>query len=58
MMAILAAKSPTFSKACIAIAVGHLVEKLGDIKLKKPAGDALVAFSEKISLPFVLSQGA
>ena len=34
-----------------------LVEKLGDIKQKKSAGDALMAFSEKISLQFVLSQG-
>ncbi|CAG8566357.1 15598_t:CDS:10, partial [Funneliformis caledonium] len=33
-----------------------LIEKLGDIKLKKSAGDALTAFSEKISLQFVISQ--
>ena len=33
------------------------MEKLGDIKLKKSAGDALMAFSEKISVQFVLSQG-
>jgi hypothetical protein len=33
------------------------VEKLGDIKQKKSAGDALMAFTEKISLQFVLSQG-
>ena len=32
------------------------MEKLGDIKLKKSAGDALMAFSEKISIQFVLSQ--
>ena len=57
MMAILAEKSPSFSKACIALSVGHLTEKLGDIKLKKPAGDALVTFAEKTSLAFVLGQG-
>lgn len=34
-----------------------LTEKLGDIKLKKHAGDCLVAFAEKTSLQFVLSQG-
>jgi cytoskeleton-associated protein 5 len=33
-----------------------MVEKLGDIKLKKPAGECLVAFAEKTSLQFVLSQ--
>jgi hypothetical protein len=27
------------------------------MKLKKPAGDALLAFSEKTSLQFVLGQG-
>lgn len=57
MMSILAERSPSFSKACVAIAVAHLTEKLGDIKLKKPAGDALVIFAEKTSLAFVLSQG-
>lgn len=33
-----------------------LVEKLGDIKLKKPAGECLEIFAEKTSLQFVLSQ--
>jgi len=42
----------------VAICVPHLTEKLGDLKLKKPAGDALVAFGEKTSLQFVLGQGA
>jgi len=53
----LAEKSPTFGRASIALAVGHLTEKLGDLKLKKPAGDTLFAFAEKTSLQFVLSQG-
>jgi cytoskeleton-associated protein 5 len=32
------------------------VEKLGDAKLKKPAGECLVAFAESTTLQFVLSQ--
>ncbi|KAF9519981.1 hypothetical protein BS47DRAFT_1370532 [Hydnum rufescens UP504] len=50
----LASRSPTFSKACIALATPHLTEKLGDMKLKKPASDALMVFAEKSSLSFVL----
>jgi cytoskeleton-associated protein 5 len=34
-----------------------LGEKLGDMKLKKPAGDTLLVFAEVTSLQFVLSQG-
>lgn len=41
----------------MALSVGHLSEKLGDLKLKKPAGDTLLDFAEKTSLQFVLSQG-
>ncbi|GAA6054178.1 hypothetical protein JCM3770_002818 [Rhodotorula araucariae] len=52
----LAADSPTWTKACAAVATPLLCDKLGDIKLKKPASDALVAFAEKSSLGFVLSQ--
>jgi cytoskeleton-associated protein 5 len=48
---------PSFGRSSIALSVGHLSEKLGDIKLKKPAGDALIAFAEKTSLQFVLNQG-
>lgn len=33
-----------------------LVEKLGDIKLKKPAGECLEVFAEKTTLQFVLAQ--
>lgn len=47
---------PKFTKACAALCIPVMVEKLGDIKLKKPAGDCLVAIAEKISLQFVLSQ--
>ncbi|KAK4053177.1 hypothetical protein OIV83_001912 [Microbotryomycetes sp. JL201] len=53
---LLAEKSPTFGKSSAALAIPPLSEKLGDIKLKKPAGDALTIFAEKTSLQFVLSQ--
>ncbi|KAJ1308957.1 hypothetical protein OPQ81_004640 [Rhizoctonia solani] len=56
LMAMLAERSPTFSKASAALAIPHLAEKLGDMKLKKPAGDLLLTFAEKTSLSFVLSQ--
>ncbi|GAA6061591.1 hypothetical protein JCM10212_004341 [Sporobolomyces blumeae] len=52
----LAQDSPSWSKGCAAVAIPLCCDKLGDIKLKKPAGDALVTFAEKSSLGFVLSQ--
>ncbi|CAG8499882.1 1285_t:CDS:10, partial [Ambispora leptoticha] len=52
----LADKIPSFSKPSAALATPILIEKLGDIKLKKSAGDCLTKFCEKISLQFVLSQ--
>lgn len=52
----LAERCPSFGRSCIALSSGHLSEKLGDTKLKKPAGDALTAFAEKSSLQFVLNQ--
>lgn len=54
---LLADRSPTFAKASAALAIPPLSEKLGDMKLKKPAGEALTLFAEKSSLQFVLSQG-
>jgi cytoskeleton-associated protein 5 len=51
VMTALAQKSPT------AQVIGPLTDKLGDMKLKKPAGEALITFAEKTSLGFVLSQG-
>lgn len=54
---ILAERCPSFGKSCVALSAGHLSEKLGDAKLKKPAGDALIIFAEKTSLQFVLNQG-
>ncbi|KAF7730601.1 Microtubule-associated protein, microtubule dynamics during spindle orientation [Apophysomyces ossiformis] len=56
VMQLLASKCTNFSKACAAIGIPGLVEKLGDIKLKKPAGDCLIEFAEKTSLQFVFSQ--
>ncbi|CAB4442075.1 unnamed protein product, partial [Rhizophagus irregularis] len=44
----LSQKFPSFGKPAATLAIPILVEKLGDIKLKKSAGDALMAFSEKI----------
>ncbi|KAJ3744640.1 microtubule associated protein [Lentinula detonsa] len=55
--AALAERSSTFGRSCVALCVPHMVEKLGDMKLKKPAGDALLLFGEKTSLQFVLNQG-
>jgi len=57
VMALLAQKSPTFGKSSAAQAIGPLTDKLGDLKLKKPASEALIVFAEKTSLGFVLSQG-
>ncbi|KAI8099122.1 armadillo-type protein [Halteromyces radiatus] len=56
VMQLLATVCPSFSRACAAIGIPGMVEKLGDIKLKKPAGECLVTFAEKTSLQFVLSQ--
>ncbi|KAL8281038.1 hypothetical protein RQP46_006717 [Phenoliferia psychrophenolica] len=53
---LLAESSPSFTKAAAAITIPALSEKLGDMKLKTPAGDALLVFAEKSSLQFVLSQ--
>ena len=56
VMSIMAEKSPSFGKSSVALAAGPLSDKLGDMKLKKPAGDALAVFAEKTSLAFVLAQ--
>ncbi|KAL4265310.1 CLASP family protein [Pleurotus pulmonarius] len=52
----LAENCPSFGRSCVALSVPHLVEKLGDMKLKKAAGDTLLVFAEKTSLQFVLNQ--
>ncbi|KAH7889726.1 hypothetical protein F5I97DRAFT_1924243 [Phlebopus sp. FC_14] len=56
ILSILAGRCPSFGRSCVALSAAHLSEKLGDAKLKKPAGDALTAFAEKTSLQFVLNQ--
>jgi cytoskeleton-associated protein 5 len=57
LLNILAEDCPSFGRSSVALAVPHLIEKLGDAKLKKPAGDALLIFAEKTSLQLVLNQG-
>lgn len=54
VMTMVAERSPTFSKACIALSAPQLTDKLGDLKLKQPATAALLTFAEKTSLAFVL----
>ncbi|KAG2157068.1 armadillo-type protein [Suillus clintonianus] len=56
VLTVLAERCPSFGRSCVALSTSHLSEKLGDMKLKKPAGDALTAFAEKTSLQFVLNQ--
>ncbi|CAA7271728.1 unnamed protein product [Cyclocybe aegerita] len=56
ILTLLSQECPSFGRSCIALSVAHLTDKLGDMKLKKPAGDALLAFAEKSSLQFVLGQ--
>ena len=53
----LAERSASWTRACAALTIGPLSDKLGDIKIKKPAGDALTAYAEKFSLHFVLGHG-
>ncbi|CAH1762423.1 9128_t:CDS:10 [Entrophospora sp. SA101] len=56
IMVLMASKVPSFSKSSAALVIPVLTEKLGDIKLKKPAGETLTCFSEKISVQFVFTQ--
>ncbi|KAF4614809.1 hypothetical protein D9613_003047 [Agrocybe pediades] len=56
ILSALAEGCPSFGRSCVALSVPHLTEKLGDLKLKKPAGDCLLTFAEKTSLQFVLGQ--
>jgi cytoskeleton-associated protein 5 len=53
---LLAEKSEDFNKASASYAIPSLIEKQGDLKLRKAATDALTAFAEKTSVQFVLSQ--
>ncbi|CAG8731036.1 7467_t:CDS:2, partial [Cetraspora pellucida] len=56
ILELLSSKTPSFGKPTAALAIPVLLEKLGDIKLKKCAGETLTAFTEKISLQFVIGQ--
>lgn len=58
ILGILADRCPSFGRASAALSIPHLSEKLGDMKLKKPAGETLLLFAEKASLQFVLGHGA
>ncbi len=53
---LLANDCPTFGRPSIALSVQPLCDKLGDIKLKTPAGETLVIFAEKTSFGFLLAQ--
>lgn len=57
ILTLMAQSSATWTRACSALTIGPLTDKLGDIKIKKPASDALIAYAESFSLQFVLSQG-
>ncbi|EST07076.1 CLASP N-terminal domain protein [Kalmanozyma brasiliensis GHG001] len=53
---LLANDCPTFGRPSVALSVQPLCDKLGDIKLKTPAGETLVTFAEKTSFGFLLAQ--
>ncbi|CEH12775.1 Microtubule-associated protein [Ceraceosorus bombacis] len=52
----LANEATSFGRSTIALSVQPLCDKLGDIKLKGPAGETLALFAEKTSFGFVLAQ--
>ncbi|TPX69294.1 hypothetical protein SpCBS45565_g02541 [Spizellomyces sp. 'palustris'] len=52
----LARDVPSFNRAAGAAVVPGLADKLGDMKVKRSAGDCLTTIAEKLSLQFVLSQ--
>ncbi|KAH8099483.1 ARM repeat-containing protein [Cristinia sonorae] len=54
ILGILAQECPSFGRSSVALCIPHLSEKLGDMKLKKPAGETLLLFAEQTSLQFVL----
>ncbi|KAK0556534.1 hypothetical protein OC846_001101 [Tilletia horrida] len=56
ILRLLAEGCPTFGRASIALSIQPLCDKLGDIKLKGPAGETLTLYSEKTSFGFVLAQ--
>ncbi|OMJ25363.1 Cytoskeleton-associated protein 5 [Smittium culicis] len=44
-----------FNSGAAALSIKHLIDKIGDIKLKVPASNTLIAFSERLGLRFVLN---
>jgi cytoskeleton-associated protein 5 len=52
----LAQDCSSFARPSVALSVTPLCEKLGDIKLKGPAGETLTLYAEKTSFGFVLMQ--
>ena len=50
----IALKASTFAKPTASVIVPGLVDKLGDVKVKKSAGECLIVISEVISLGYVL----
>lgn len=56
VLQLLAEQCPTFGRSSIALSVQPLCDKLGDIKLKGPAGETLNIYAEKTSFGFVLAQ--
>lgn len=53
---ILATRQSKFTAGCAALSIPSLVDKLGDMKLKKASSDALDAIIDCTSLNFVLGQ--
>lgn len=56
LIALLATESSKLSKKDAFTAISGLVDKMSDIKLKGPAGDALTAMSEALGPQFVFTQ--
>ena len=52
----LATDCPSFSKRDGFVALGGLIEKLSDLKLKGPSFDTLLAISEAVGPQFVCSE--
>jgi cytoskeleton-associated protein 5 len=56
VISLMAEKSPKFSKRAAFWCVPHLVEKLGDVKLRTPSHDCLLVMAESVTPQFVLTQ--
>ncbi|KAJ1492762.1 armadillo-type protein, partial [Baffinella frigidus] len=57
VVATLAEKAPKFTKRAAHWFIPHMIEKLGDVKLKQGAHDALLTIAEAATPQFVLNQG-